>query len=130
VAGILYYLARTNPVARLWPEGDVEAEAQVVSWMSFLASTVHLSRAKGPEAALAAWTSAESRLGGQDWCVANRYSIADIHLFRLYWRFAGFMQLPAGTFPGLEAHYARMMQRQAVRKTIEVESGIGYDLPR
>ncbi|MEI7873397.1 MAG: glutathione S-transferase N-terminal domain-containing protein, partial [Alphaproteobacteria bacterium] len=34
VAGILFYLARTFPAAELLPQGDVEAEAQVVSWMS------------------------------------------------------------------------------------------------
>ena len=31
VAGILFYLARTFPAAALLPQGDVEAEAQVVS---------------------------------------------------------------------------------------------------
>src|SRR5512143_2174267 len=35
VAGILFYLARTYPAARLLPEGDREAEAQVVSWRSY-----------------------------------------------------------------------------------------------
>src|SRR5437868_5172975 len=35
VAGILFYLARTFPAAGLLPQGDVEAEAQVVSWMSY-----------------------------------------------------------------------------------------------
>ena len=41
VAGILYYLARTYPAANLLPAGDIEAEAQVVSWMSYVASTIH-----------------------------------------------------------------------------------------
>src|SRR5580658_6077808 len=41
VAGTLYYLARRYPEARLFPAGDIEAEAQVISWMSFIASTVH-----------------------------------------------------------------------------------------
>jgi glutathione S-transferase len=130
VAGILYYLAKANPKAGLWPEGGVEAEAQAISWMSFLAATVHPARAKGADAALAAWQIAEKRLAGHEWAVGNRYSIADIHLFRLYWRFSGALQQPPGTFPALEAHYARMMQRPAVKKTIEVESAIGYDLPR
>ena len=47
VAGILWYLARRYPAARLLPAGDIEAEAQVVSWMSFIASTVHPARARG-----------------------------------------------------------------------------------
>src|SRR5262245_51071969 len=47
VAGILWYLARRHPEANLLPAGDIEAEAQVVSWMSFIAATVHPARARG-----------------------------------------------------------------------------------
>ena len=36
VAAILYYLARTYPAADLMPANDTEAEAQVISWMSFM----------------------------------------------------------------------------------------------
>jgi len=57
------------------------------------------------------------------------YAIADIHLFRLFWRFASSLKPAPGTFPNLEAHYARMMARPAVRKTIEIESAVGYELP-
>lgn len=130
VAGILYYLARRYPDAQLWPEGGIEAEAQAISWMSFLASTVHPARAKGDAAALEAWRLAETQLGGRQWVVGNRYSVADIHLFRLFWRFSGALKEPPGTFPAIEAHYARMMARPAVKKTIEVESKAGYSLPR
>src|SRR5215475_9401719 len=41
VAGILFYLARRFPDAKLLPSDDIEAEAQAVSWMSFTASTLH-----------------------------------------------------------------------------------------
>lgn len=47
VAGILYYLAKRYPEAALLPE-DVEAQAQVISWMSFVASTLHPARAFSP----------------------------------------------------------------------------------
>jgi glutathione S-transferase len=57
------------------------------------------------------------------------YSIADIHLFRLYWRLANSLKPAPETFPNLSAHYARMMARPAVRRTIEVESEVGYELP-
>src|SRR6201997_728914 len=40
VAAILYYLAKRFPEAGLLPPG-VEAEAHAVSWMSFIASTLH-----------------------------------------------------------------------------------------
>ena len=47
VAGILFYLARHFPEAGLLPTDDIEAEAQVVSWMSFIAATVHPARRQG-----------------------------------------------------------------------------------
>ena len=39
VAGILFYLAKRFPAAGLLPDGDIEAEGRVVSWMSFIASS-------------------------------------------------------------------------------------------
>ena len=57
------------------------------------------------------------------------YSIADIHLFRLFWRFFNSLHPAPGEFPNLDAHYQRMMARPAVRKTCEIEASIGYELP-
>jgi glutathione S-transferase len=34
-----------------------------------------------------------------------------------------------GTFPGLSAHYERMMARPAVQRVLKIESAIGYELP-
>jgi glutathione S-transferase len=129
VAGILFYLARRFPEAALLPDGGAEAEAQTVSWMSFLAATVHPARRQGIENARAAWAIAEARLAGRDWAVGDRFSIADIHLFRLFWRFRGGAPEAAADFPVLQAHHARMMARPAVQRTIAAESAIGYELP-
>lgn len=129
VAGILFYLARTFPAAGLLPQGDVEAEAQVISWMSYVASTIHPARRQGLEHAREVYAVADKRLGKNDWAAGGRYSIADIHLFRLYWRFRSSLEPEPGAFPNIEAHYARMMARPAVRRTIEIETKIGYDLP-
>jgi glutathione S-transferase len=128
VAAILYYLARRFPEARLMPWGDATAEAQVVSWMSFVASTLHPARRQGLEACMKVYALADERLGESDWA-AGEYSVADIHLFRLYWRFAASLQPPPGAFPRLEAHHARMMARPAVARTIAAESAVGYELP-
>ena len=130
VAGILFYLARKYPAARLLPEGDPEAEAQIVSWMSYIASTIHPARREGLEAARAIYKVADQRLGPNEWAVGGKYSIADIHLFRLYWRFRNSLEPKPGDFPNIEAHYQRMMARPAVKKTIEIEEKIGYSLPR
>ncbi|MEK7687635.1 MAG: glutathione S-transferase family protein [Pseudomonadota bacterium] len=129
VAGILFYLARSFPDAGLLPQGDIEAEAQAISWMSYIASTIHPARRQGLEHAREVYAVADGRLGKNDWAVGTRCSIADIHLFRLYWRFRNSLAPEPGEFPNLEAHYARMMARPAVQRTIEIETKIGYDLP-
>ena len=130
VAGCLFYLARAFPAAGLLPHGDVLAEAEVVSWMSFLASSVHTAGRQGPEAVDEALGVTERRLAGRKWTVGDRYSIADIHLFRLYWRFWPAYRLPDGRFPAIEDLYARVLARPAVARTIAAEEKIGYAPPR
>ena len=128
VAGILFYLARRFPDAGLLPSGDIEAEAHVVSWMSFIASTLHPARKQGLDHVREVYKVADRRLG-DGWVLGERYSIADIHLFRLYWRMFNSLKPASGEFPNLDTHYARMMARPAVQKTIEVETAVGYELP-
>ena len=120
VAATLYYIAKKYPNAGLWPEGDLGAEAEVISWMSFVATTMHGSRAKGPEHVAEAFAVANTKLGDRQWAI-GRYSIADIHLFRVYWRFRPSIDAPLGTYPALEAHNDRMMARAAVQQAIEIE---------
>ncbi len=128
VAAILFYLARRFPEAGLLPGGDIEAQAQALSWMSFIASTVHPARRQGLDHARAVYAIAEQRLGNREWAL-ERYSIADIHLFRLFWRFSNSLKLERVEFPNLFAHYDRMMKRPAVQRTLEIEASIGYELP-
>jgi glutathione S-transferase len=129
VAGILYYLARRFPQAGLWPAGGIEAEAQAIAWMSFLAATVHPARRIGLERWREVFAIADQRLGRPGW-IGTGYSIADIHLFRLYWRFATATNPAPGSHPNLAAHHARVIERPAVQRTIEIERQIGYELPR
>jgi glutathione S-transferase len=129
VAAILLYLAKKFPDANLLPRGDLEGEAQAVSWMSYAAATLHGARGRGAEYGRAIWAVADRKLGGRDWAL-GAYSIADIHLFRLYWRFRPLLGAALGELPALDAHYDRMMARPAVRRTIALESAIGYELPR
>jgi glutathione S-transferase len=96
--------------------------------MSFIASSLHPARRLGLEVAMKVYGLADRRLGEREWAI-GQYSVADIHLFRLYWRLFNSLKPAPGTFPNLDAHYARMMARPAVKKTIEIESAIGYELP-
>ena len=129
VAAILYYLAKRFPEAGLFPARDLEAEAEVISWMSFVASTVHPARRIGVDRWKEVFGIAEQRLGQREWAVGG-YSIADIHLFRLFWRFFNALHPAAADFPGLSAHYDRMMARPAVQRVLEIESAVGYQLPQ
>jgi len=128
VAGILYYLARAFPAAGLLPKDDPQAEAQAISWMSFIASTLHPARVRGLEHVKVVYGLADKKLGQKEWAI-GRYSIADIHLFRLYWRILGSLKPEPGTFPNLQRHHDQMMQRPAVQKTLAVERAVGYELP-
>jgi glutathione S-transferase len=71
---------------------------------------------------LAKWFP-EAELLPRGWALGC-YSIADIHLFRLYWRLANSLHPAPETFPNLTAHYQRMMARPAVQRTIEIETAI------
>jgi glutathione S-transferase len=128
VAAILFYLARTYPDAGLLPD-DAEGQARVVSWMSFIAATLHPARRQGLAHARGIYAQADQRLGPRDWAVGDRYSIADIHLFRLFWRFFNSLNPPAEEFPNLMRLHDRMLQRPAVQRTLEVEAAAGYELP-
>ena len=128
VAGTLFYLARRFPEAGLMPRSDIEAQSQVISWMSFIASTVHPARRAGNTRLHEVFAIAEQRMAGRQWAVGE-YSIADIHLFRLFWRWMNSGGPPKGTFPGMSAHYDRMLTRPAVQRVLEIESAIGYNLP-
>jgi glutathione S-transferase len=130
VAGTLYYLAKTYPEVGLWPQGGIEEEAQAVSWMSFIAATVHPARRAGNERWREVFHLCEQRLAGRDWAAGGAYSIADIHLFRLFWRFVDALDPEREPYPALYRHYDRMMARPAVKKTIEIEANAGYEFPR
>ena len=68
-------------------------------------------------------------LGGKEWAVGGRYSLADIHLFRLFWRFLGSLNPPPEEFPNLMRLHDRMLQRPAVQRTLAAEAAAGYELP-
>jgi glutathione S-transferase len=127
VAGCLIYLAKLFPEAGLLPSGAL-AEAQSVSWMSFIASTLHPARRQGADHVTEVWTLAETKFGDRDW-VLGSYSIADIHLFRLYWRMVNAARGYPQGLRRLESLYRRMMVRTAVQRTLEAEARIGYELP-
>lgn len=128
VAAILFYLAQRFHEFGLLPD-EIEAQAQALSWMSFAASTLHPARRQGIGHVVKAYGLAEQRMNGRTWAL-GRYSVADIHLFRLFWRTRNSLRLTSEEFPNLSAHHDRMLTRPAVQLTIEKEAAIGYELPQ
>src|SRR3984893_1392202 len=63
VAANLWYLAKRFSAAGLLPQNDLAAEAEVVSWMSFIAATIHPARRISVERWTALFVLAEQRLG-------------------------------------------------------------------
>ena len=116
VAAILFYLARRFPEAGLLPP-DAEGEAQAVSWMSFAAATLHPARRQGLEHATSVYQLADQRIAGRDW-VLGSCSVADIHLFRLFWRLNASLRPSPDLFPNLIAHHDRMLARPAVQRRV------------
>ena len=126
VAAILYFLAKRFPDAHLLPAGDIEADAHAIEWMSFIAAAIHPARHRGLEHAHKIWSVAEQRLAHREWAL-GQYSIVDIHLFRLFWRFHADLDLQRNEFPSLFDHYEHMKNRPAVQRVLTAEAAIGYE---
>jgi glutathione S-transferase len=136
---ILTYIARAFPDARLAPE-DPWDFAQMLSVMSYLASTVHVStahmnrgyrwaddadaiaemRRKAPGVIADNLRLLEDRIGAGPWVLGAQYTVADPHLFVMTW-WAERDGVPLAPFPNLRAHLARMQARAAVRKVLARE---------
>ncbi len=122
VAGILYYLGRRFPEAGLFPVNDPESEARVIAWHSFLASSAHAAWRGGGEAAVPIYQVAENRLAPSGWAVGDSFSTADIHLFRLFWRFHASAPITREAFPRLFAHHDRLLARASVQAALAAEA--------
>lgn len=134
---IAYWLARTNPAAKLLPE-DIDAQARVLEAMDYVVSTIHMqgfSRLFGPakyapseadhEAVLARGRELidkglalmDKTLAGRDY-IAGSFSIADAALFYVEtWAGAKGITLPSNC----AAHLARMKARPAVQRVMKQE---------
>lgn len=134
---ILGYIARAFPAARLAPEGDPFAMAQLESLMSYLCSWVHPAaahrhrgyrwaddpvaiadmRRKAPEVFGEAMRLIDTTIFRGPWALGEAYSVADPYLYVV----TGWIPrdgLDLADFPRLADHYARMSDRAAVRTVL------------
>ena len=135
---IAYWLARTNPEARLWPE-DAESQARALEAMDYLVATVHMQgfarifrpenfspdpagydkvRQRGREIFEKGLQLIEKDLEGKDY-IAVQFSIADAALFYIEFWWSERLKNPLP--PNCAAHYARMKARPSVQKTLRAE---------
>ncbi len=134
---IAYWLARTNPEARLWPD-DVESQVRALEMMDYLIATTHMHgfsrlfrpvgfapsegdaetvRARGLEIFGNGLALLDRTLAGNEY-VTGAFSIADTVAFYIeFWATARNVPLPANC----AAHYARMLARPSVQRVMQQE---------
>jgi len=135
---IAYWLARTNPQARLLPD-DADAQARALEAMDYVVATMHMQgftrifrpgnfspneadadavKARGREIFEKGLGLMDKALQGKDYIV-GQFSIADAALF--YVEFWGAARLKMALPANCNAHYQRMLARPAVQRMMQQE---------
>jgi glutathione S-transferase len=134
---IAYWLARTNPAAKLLPD-DVDAQARALECLDYAVATIHMQgfgrlfrpsnfapsaadedavKAKGKEIVEKAFANMNKALEGKQYLLGG-FSIADCALFYTeFWAKRLGMALPANC----AAHLERMLARPAVKNVLAQE---------
>jgi glutathione S-transferase len=134
---ILAYLCQLAPEAALAPLDDPWAFAQLQSFNSYLASTVHVAHAhryrglrwadepaaieamkrKVPQNMRACFKLIEEELLKGPWVLGTDYSVADMYLFTIC-RWLEGDEVDIREFPRAAEHYARMLEKPEVQKVL------------
>jgi glutathione S-transferase len=145
---LLTYLARSTPAASLLPAAAF-SEARALSFLSYLASTVHVAHAhrmrgarwsddadaiasmqrKVPQSVLDAFALIEHHKLDKPWVLGPHFSVCDPYLFTLaQWLEAD--GVDTNKLPRVLDHRARMLQRPATQRALAVErSGLPDPTP-
>jgi glutathione S-transferase len=137
---VLLHIGDRFPDARLAPPVGDPARPELYRWILWLADTLHPAwwplqhissitadeaghpgvRAKGEEDMAAHGAYLEAQLAGREWCLGDRFSVADVYLYML----TGWESYVDGFTlggPNLRAHYARVGARPAIARARELE---------
>ncbi len=147
-AAICLHLADARPDAKLMPEPGTPERAQAYKWLIWATNTLQATLmhyfypermvdAGNSEGARQVKAHAEGRVGellaqvdqelarrGSDWFLGEQFSVMDPYLFMLCRWTRGFGSRPAREYPNIGPYLARVLERPAVRRTIEAE-GLG-----
>ena len=148
---IAYYLARTNPQAKLLPD-DVEAEARALEALDYVVATMHMQgfsrifrpsnytptpadeeavKARGREIFEKGLQILDKQLAGKDYVVGT-FSIADAALFYVEFWAAARLSSPAARSPrhggpgGMSSHSWSSSASPSVRCTASPSSGLAH----
>ena len=139
---IMTYIAQIAPAAKLAPLDDPFEFAQLQSFNSYIASTVHINhshkgrgyrwtddaaaiesmKAKVPQTMAESFALIEDKMLKGPWVMGEHYTIADGYLFTMENWLPG-DGVDRDRFAKVSAHYARMLARPAVQKALAVEKG-------
>ncbi len=135
---IAYYLAATNPGAKLMPEG-AEATARALELMDYCVATIHMQgfsrifrptnfayseadhpqvQARGEEIFTKGLEVLDKALAGKDYAV-GAFSFADAAIYYICFWWNGRLKKPLPA--NVAAHYARMNARPSVQKVLKDE---------
>ncbi len=137
---ILVYISQSAPEAGLTPRDDPFAFAQLLSFCTYLSSTVHVAHAHGvrgyrwaddpaaisemkrktPESMSECFETIETRLFRGPWVMGEDYGIADMYLFTI----ASWLKadgVDPNQFPRVADHRARMLSDPVVKKVIAAQ---------
>jgi glutathione S-transferase len=134
---IAYWLARTNPSAKLFPD-DIDQQADALSLMDYCVATIHMQgygrifrpsnfgpnqadedavKARGKEIVEKGFALIEKALEGKDYAIGP-FSIADSAIFYVeFWSSRVGIKLP----PNCARHLERMMARPSVQRVLKKE---------
>lgn len=139
---ILLFIAQSFPDAKLAPLHDPFALAQLLSFNSYICSTLHVAHAhklrghrwtddahviealrkKVPETVGASFDFIEKEFLHGEWVLGEHYSVADIYLFTV----AQWIEsdgLDPHRFPKVLAHRQRLAERPAVQRVMVSHNG-------
>jgi glutathione S-transferase len=140
IQAIAYWLARSHPRAKLWPDG-VEIESRLIEAMAYIVGTIHGQgfarifatntftrnaadhvsvRELGRDIVAKGFAILNDAIGSRNY-LAGDYSVADAILFYVeFWADKTNIALPEN----LVAHYTRMLTRPVVQRVLQEE---GYN---
>ena len=130
---IVQYLADLAPAAGLAPANGTVERYQLQAWLNFISTEVHKAwsplwnKAAPAEVHAASRAALERRFGdlkatleGQPYLMGERYTVADAYLFTIV-NWAQWTNVDLAPWPWIQAHYARVGARPAVKAAIAAE---------